>query len=439
MSSPAVMREAVEHYRAGRLDDAAAVCRTVLSQMPDDLGANHLLGVIYFRQGKNSAARELLAFASQSPEATAEVHNNYGAVLNATGDQEGAIAAFKRALAVQQGYAGAHSNLGAIYRQRGQNGEAVQSFRRALALNPDLAEANANLRETYREVVPPWHFAMMGDRERNSAYERAIAQKARGRRVLEIGTGAGLLAMMAARAGASGVVTCEAVEPVANRARDIIAQNGLDRKVTVIGKHSTQLAVGAGLPARAEVLITEIFSSNLIDEGLLPAIEHANQHLLTRDASVVPASASAMGYLVGGTAVTDLLFAGESCGFDLSLFNDFAPPHLAVDLDGMPHDALSDDFAILRLDLKAPAFPMGSWPVDVAATRAGTCAGVAQWIKLEFDSENRYENRPRAETGSRSHWSHIIYRFPRLIPIAPGDTIRLSVRHDRRHLSVQLA
>ena len=437
MNSPAFIGEAAEHYRAGRLDNAAEICRTILRQSPDDLPANHLLGVVYFRQGKNAAARELLAFASESPNATAEIHNNYGAVLNATGDQEGALSAFKRALAVQQGYADAYNNLGAVYRRRGENAEAIESFRRALALNPDLAEARSNLGTAYRDVIPAWHFAMMGDRERNGAYERAIARLVPGRRVLEIGTGAGLLAMMAARAGASSVITCEAVAPVADRAREIIAGNGLSQQITVVGKHSTQLASGAGIPQRAEVLVTEIFSSNLIDEGLLPTIEHANQHLLIGNAATIPAAASAMGYLIGGTTVSDLLFAGSSSGFDLSLFNEFAPPSLAVDLDGLPHDVLSADFTLLRLGLKSPVFPMGSRPVEIAATRSGLCAGVAQWIRLEFDAGDFYENRPRAEAATRSHWSHIIYRFPRLVRVNRGDTIRFIVRHDRRQISIQ--
>ena len=212
--------QALEHFKAGRLEPAAELCRAILVRHPDDTATNHLLGVIYFRQGKSAAARDLLAFASAARDATAEIHNNYGAVLNGLGNSEGAIAAFKRALALQSGYADAHNNLGVIYRAQGQTGEAIDTLRRAVALNPDLAEAKTNLRNVYRDVVPGWHFAMMGDRQRNDAYEAAINRAAPGRRVLDIGTGAGLLAMMAARAGAAQVTTAKRSSSLRNgRAR----------------------------------------------------------------------------------------------------------------------------------------------------------------------------------------------------------------------------
>ena len=430
--------QALEHFKAGRLEPAAELCRAILVRLPDDTATNHLLGVIYFRQGKTAAARDLLAFASASRDATAEIHNNYGAVLNALGNSEAAIAAFKRALALQSGYADAHNNLGVIYRAQGQTGEAIDTLRRAVALNPDLAEAKTNLRSVYRDVVPGWHFAMMGDRQRNDAYEAAINRAAPGRRVLDIGTGAGLLAMMAARAGAAQVTTCEAVKLIAERAREIIALNGLSDRITVVDRRSTELATGVGIAERADVLVTEVFSSGLIHEGVLPTVEHAHQHLLTRSAIVIPAAASAMGYLIGGPVVESMLFVGRANGFDLSPFNDFAPPTLAVSLDALPHEVLSDDFELFRFELKSTLYPMGSRPLSITATRAGVCAGVAQWIRLELDERSRYENRPSPKGDPNGHWTQILYRFPKLVPVERGDILRLVVRHDRKQMSVDL-
>jgi len=430
--------QALDHFKAGRLEPAADLCRAILARFPGDTATNHLLGVIYFRQGRTGIARDLLARASASADATAEIHNNYGAVLNALGEHDAAIAAFKRALALQEGYADAHNNLGVVYRAQGQSSEAIETLRRAVALKPDLAEAKTNLRTAYRDIVPGWHFAMMRDRQRNDAYEAAIKRAVRGRRVLDIGTGAGLLAMMAARAGAKAVVTCESVGPIAERARDIIAANGLSDRITVVTKRSTELALGIGLTERAQVLVTEVFANSLIGEGVLPTIEHAYQHLLTNDALVIPAAASAMGYLIGGPVIENMLFAGPTNGFDLSLFNDFAPPNLAVSLDVMPHDILSDDFELLRFEMKAKLFPMGSRPLTIPVRRSGVCAGIAQWIRLELDDQNRYENRPSHDTDFNAHWAHILYRFPRLVRVEAGDVVRLMVRHDRRQISVDL-
>jgi hypothetical protein len=132
-----------------------------------------------------------------------------------------------------------------------------------------------------------------------------------------------------------------------------------------------------------------------------------------------------------------MLFVGRTNGFDLSPFNDFAPPNLAVALDAVPHEVLSDDFELLRFELKSTLYPMGSRPLTITATRAGVCAGVAQWIRLELDERTRYENRP-AQGDSHGHWTQILYRFPKLMPVERGDTLRLMVRHDRKQISVDL-
>jgi predicted RNA methylase len=45
------------------------------------------------------------------------------------------------------------------------------------------------------------------------------------------------------------------------------------------------------MPANcADILVTEIFDSVLLGEGILPTLRHAREHLLTRTALIVPHS-----------------------------------------------------------------------------------------------------------------------------------------------------
>jgi type II protein arginine methyltransferase len=432
------LSQAIEYFRSGRLKEAEERCRFVLGRDPGHAEANHLLGAMRFQQDKAEEAVVFLKLAAASPRATAEMHNHLGSAFNRLGRKDEAAQAFERAVVIDPAYADALHNLGVIYSEKQKTEQALNALRQAVALKPDLLKANPNLRSIYYGVVPAWHFQMMDDSKRNESYEAAIRRAAPGKRVLDIGTGAGLLALMAARAGAASVTTCETVGLIAARAREIIAQNSLSDRITVIPKSSTDMTVPRDMPERAELLVTETFASGLITEDVLPTVEHAHEHLLKPDAVIIPAAACVMGYLAGGPALQGMLFVGKIAGFDLSGFNDFAPGMLAVSLDNVPHQALSDDIELMRFDLKEKRFPASGMRLALKATHHGVCAGVAQWIKLELDAHTAYENRPSPQADFNNHWTHIVHRFPRLVTVAPGDVVPILFRHDRTQIGIEL-
>jgi predicted nicotinamide N-methyase len=370
---------------------------------------------------------------------TAEMYNNLGSATLALNEYDEATAAFEKAIAIRPDYVDALNNLGVTHRNAKRVEKAIECLQRAVKLNPNHQQAQANLRAAYRDVVPPWHFAMMDDKQRNDAYEAAIAKAAPGRRVLDIGTGAGLLSLMSARAGAARVTGVEAVGVIAERARSIMQRNGYGSRVTVHAKTSQELLVGRDLPERADLLVTETFSSGLINESVLPTLEDAYERLLTPDANIIPAAASIIGYLAGGETLKGLLYVGQVKGFDLSPFDDFAPPNMQMSLDRFPHDILSSDTELWRFNLKDKTFPMDSRRIVVPVTKPGLCLGVAQWIRLELDNTIRYENRPGPDAPFNGHWSHIFYRFAKPLPVKPGDTVPLLVKHFRTQFTVELA
>ena len=84
--------------------------------------------------------------------------------------------------------------------------------------------------------------------------------------VLEIGTGSGILSMIAASAGAEMVVSCESSKMISNIAKKVVSENGMSEKISVVNKNSKDLVIGADLSRKVDVLISEILSAEFVGE-----------------------------------------------------------------------------------------------------------------------------------------------------------------------------
>ncbi len=325
-----------------------------------------------------------------------------------------------------------------------RSGNAVSAYQRALRacqLAPGNVEYAHQRRVAATAAVPSWHFNMLNDTARNAAFAAAIAACIRPEQlVLEIGTGSGLLAMLAARAGAAHVVTCEANPLLAQVATELVAQNGFADSVRVIAKPSTELALGTDLPQRADILLCEIFSVQVITEGVLPSLEDAKARLLKPGAIVVPSRAAARGVLVASDTLARTVRVGEVHGLDLSALNEFQPVLQYLPL-GHELELLSAPVDLLAFDLVgAQQFPGEKRVLEVPVIASGVCQGVLQWLYLELTPGLTFENDPRnAAPGSSQHWAPVFYPFPEPVALEVGQRVSLRVSHNRVGMRVEFA
>ena len=340
---------------------------------------------------------------------------------------------FKALIARAEGNASAMAALSRLLRTDGWKEASAGLAARALALAPDDAEVRAIAREILSADVPAWHFAIVRDKPRNLAYAEALRRAVTpGSRVLEIGTGTGILAMMAARAGAAQVFTCEMEPAVALAARDVIAQNGLAGRITVLAKRSTDIDP-AELGGLADILVSETISNDMLAEDPLPALEDATARLVKPGGVVIPARGRVR-VALAHDARMELRRLGVISGFDLSPFNRLASPFYQV-IVGSPHLELRSEAAdLFDFDFQS----RGPWPeqrsrVEVRA-QGGPINGIAQWIALDMDQVGRYENRPGPEAASS--WAALFHPFPTAIESDPGQTGTIFGRHDGTALRV---
>ena len=333
------------------------------------------------------------------------------------------------------------TNLAVTLAESGRPHVAVVMLRRVLEINPANHHARHQLRRLLSTMVPFWHPRMLNDTGRNDAFERAIRvaleKEGRQARVLDIGTGSGLLSMMAARAGATNIDSCEQVPVIAETAERIIAANHLQQRIRVIHKPSSELRIGHDLEQRADILISELISSDLLAEGVLDTFADAHARLLRPNATMIPHAATAKGCLAESAILHKYAFVADVSGFDLSLFSALAPPRLPVHGMMTSWRRLSDDFDILRIDLTAPTVEPELHRIAITATADGEAVGVIQWISLDLAEGVTFSNHP--DDYSDGGWLQILHTFPQPIRVAKGERLELMVGHDRASIMVSPA
>lgn len=417
----------------GRLDDAALGYRRALHINPDYAEAHHGLGIVLKELGQLDEAVASYRRALRINPNYAEAHVNLSVALYGLGQLEEAAASARLALQIKPGYAEAHINLANALKDLGGIDEALSQLRSALDISPSLLAARYGIYLVLNRLVPQWHVPMMNEQKRNNAYFHALKSAiAPESDVFEIGTGSGLLAMMAAKLGAKRVTTCEAVPLIAKTAQRIVTDNGYEASVKVIAKRSADVKVGEDLPQKADILVSEIFSSELLGEYVLPSIEDAKRRLLKPGGRVIPAAGSIMIALFGGDDIGRNLRVEDSFGFKLQHFNSIVSDKQQIRRDDLDVEMLSDATEAFRFDFEnSTAFPAQNKMLRIPIRNSGRCLGIIQWIRLQMDKEVVFENHP-SEKSSVSNWQRCAYVFPESIDVRPGQVIVVSAVHNRK-------
>lgn len=278
---------------------------------------------------------------------------------------------------------------------------------------------------------------MMNDTRRNHAWDRALRRAIRpGMRVLEIGTGAGMLALTAARACAELVTTCETNPIAATIAREICERNGYGKIINVVPKRSQDLIPGVDLERPADLLFCDIFADTLLAFDPLPALADARNRLLAPGAQVVPAAGVIRLALARWKPCATACRASHAAGFDIGAFANLARSSVAIAI-GDPDVLLCSPGAdAFKFDFGSPSHPEADRAeLTLQADSDGIVDGIIQWIRLELDSETVLESRP--EPGATFFSSPQFWPFPGELRVRHGDALAVVAEYVRDRLSIR--
>ncbi|KAF7707638.1 protein arginine N-methyltransferase 7 isoform X1 [Silurus meridionalis] len=310
----------------------------------------------------------------------------------------------------------------------------------------------------HQEIARSCYADMLHDSDRNKKYYQGIRAavcrvKARGERVivLDIGTGTGLLSMMAVAAGADYCYAVEVFKPMAEAAACIVKKNGFSDKIKIINKHSTEVTVGpdGDMQEKANVLVTELFDTELIGEGALPSYEHAHLNLVQVGCEAVPHSATVYARVVESeqlwnwsqiqpiqvdectllppAALAQCAGVPSVCDIQLSQvkpssFTNLGPlcTMFSVDFSRPVSSALQSHSCRFVVEASGRAQVVLSWwDLDMDPSGSIVCSMAPCWTYSDV-----------REYPWRDHWMQSVYFLPAEKSVCEGEELSLTVSHD---------
>jgi len=177
-------------------------------------------------------------------------------------------------------------------------------------------------RQVLVEAMNDDYFAMLNDVDHVSFFSEALAAlQLQGKRVLDIGAGAGLLSVLAARHGAKHVLAVESSSEMANLCQVTVQQNSVADKVQVA--HSLSSCLQVPEAQRADVIVCEPSDIFLLGQGggaSLDYLDDARSRLAKPAASIVPAGGAQYAILITSSVLgaRSTVCSHESAHVDLS-------------------------------------------------------------------------------------------------------------------------
>src|SRR4051794_11168531 len=98
------VQAALEHHRAGRVEQAEALYRQALAHNPNDIRALHMLGTALVQRRQPALAVEPLRRAAQIAPMSPDVAFAFGEALRLSGDAPAAEQAYRKSLTLRPLY-----------------------------------------------------------------------------------------------------------------------------------------------------------------------------------------------------------------------------------------------------------------------------------------------------------------------------------------------
>jgi SAM-dependent methyltransferase len=279
----------------------------------------------------------------------------------------------------------------------------------------------ANL-DRFREGSHPalYYQSMLADTVRMERYRAAIEEVVRpGDVVADLGTGLGILALMAARAGAARVYAIDVRPGVLWLAEQIVAANGLTDRVELIEADVRTV----GIPEPVDLIVNELIGSFGTDEGIVEGVGAFAAKHLKRGGRVLPERLR--NYLVPVEYDRELrgVFREDYEGLDLRVANSFpCAPAPVLKQVGRRARELAEPLLLedVRFGREMPERELRH-PFDLEIATEGTLQGFLGYFDATLHGEIAIRSYPAYPD---CHWETWNWPVSPALPLTVGQRVQ---------------
>jgi SAM-dependent methyltransferase len=253
------------------------------------------------------------------------------------------------------------------------------------------------------------HRTLLADKVRVDAFKRALDEAVKpGDRVLDVGTGSGILAMLAAKAGAGHVVGVDSASII-----DVASRTAARNRLANV--EFLRADIRDVRMEKFDLIICELIGLYVTDEGLAYKMDIA-RGLLKEGGRLMP---SRLDVHVAPVESADagLGFWGDLYGID----------YRAV--DSVPHEARNYDMSGCRLlaapklaftiDLAKKSGPL-TFSGDFKAESDGEFHGFVMYWEAKLSDGVTLSTDPRSP---QTHWKQVFFPHPKRVRLSAGDFV----------------
>jgi len=261
--------------------------------------------------------------------------------------------------------------------------------------------------------------------------------------VLDIGAGTGILSIFAAKAGAKHVYAIEFAE-IAIFAKEIIAKNGLQDKITVIKGKMEEIA----LPVpQVDIIISEWMGYFLLYESMLDSVLWARDKYLAPGGKMLPDRAQIFVAAIedGQYKQQKKTFWNDVYGVDMSVLTPTVMKEPLVDTVDQ-NMIMSDACKVLDLDLvrckREDVQFTGQYSLRMKYT--DRVHGIVAWFDTPFSDLRRPVMLSTSPYKKYTHWKQTVFYMEQDLDVRDGDTIYGSIacrqsKSNHRELDVKIS